>query len=31
MQSFYFRLWQEGPLTPDDVGVALPTPDAAKR
>ena len=24
MQSFYFRLWQEGPLTPDDVGVALP-------
>ena len=31
MQQFYFHLWREGHLTPDEVGVALPTLKAAKR
>ena len=31
MPQFYFHLWREGQLTPDEMGVALPTLDAAKR
>jgi len=30
MAQFYFHLWRGGQLTPDEVGVALPSLKAAK-
>ena len=30
MTQFYFHLWRGGQLTPDEVGVALPSLKAAK-
>src|SRR3954453_17039138 len=31
MPHFYFHLWRGGQLAPDEVGLSLPTLDAAKR
>ena len=31
MPHFYFHLWRGGQLAPDEVGLSLPTVDAAKR
>jgi hypothetical protein len=31
MPYFYFHVWRGGQLTPDEVGLSLPTVDAAKR
>ena len=31
MAQFFFHLWRGGQLTPDEVGVALPSLKAAKR
>jgi hypothetical protein len=31
MPHFYFHLWRGGQLTPDEVGLALPSRNAAKR
>ena len=31
MPYFYFHLWRGGQLAPDEVGLSLPTLDAAKR
>ena len=31
MPYFYFHVWRGGQLAPDEVGLSLPTLDAAKR
>ena len=31
MPHFYFHVWREGQLTPDEAGIALLTLDAAQR
>jgi hypothetical protein len=31
MPHFYFHVWSGGQLAPDEVGLSLPTLDAAKR
>jgi uncharacterized protein DUF6894 len=31
MPYFYFHVWRGGQLAPDEVGLSLPTVDAAKR